>query len=70
MFTMSDNQEHGRTHPRPMRKPKCLCGAIGIHDETFDAYYCPNSGIWLEDKCNESNCTFHCADRPEKHSIE
>lgn len=62
------NKEHGRAHPGPMRKPKCLCGAIGIRDEKFDAYYCPTSGVWLEDKCDEPGCIFKCKDRPEIHT--
>lgn len=63
-------QEHGRATPitkHDKRHPKCLCGAIGIRDEKFDAYYCPLASVWLEDKCDEPGCIFKCKDRPEIH---
>lgn len=62
--------QHGRTHLGPNRKPMCSCGAEGIRDEKFDAYYCPNSGTWLESKCSDPKCPFHCSERPEVRSIE
>ena len=58
--------DHGRAHSGPMRRPMCLCGAEGLRDEKFDAYYCPNSRVWLEDKCNEPECE-NCVNRPEIH---
>ena len=61
------NAEHGRTHPGPMRKPTCLCGCVGIRDEKFDAYYCPDSGTWLESKYDDPKC-INYVNRPTIHT--
>lgn len=55
---------HGRARPGPMRHPECLCGARGLRDEKHDAYYCPESGTWLEEACDDPKCAF-CLQRPE-----
>lgn len=58
--------EHGR---RPddgkPQKPVCLCGEPGKRDAAHDAYYCPPSGVWLEDPCDDPDCQFYPG-RPEK----
>lgn len=58
---------HGRSGPEPARRPRCLCGQIGIRDDRSDAYCCPASGHWLESACGGAACTF-CAGRPPLHS--
>lgn len=47
---------HGRDGSIKRRVPICLCGMQGQRDETHDAYYCPESGVWLEDKCGDIDC--------------
>lgn len=58
---------HGR-HPDSdglcLRVPKCLCGMFGVLSRRYDAYYCPDSRVWLERECYDPSCGF-CADRPE-----
>jgi hypothetical protein len=56
--------QHGRASSNPARKPTCLCGAPGEYDDLVDTYYCPTSGVWLEDTCGDPRCSF-CATRPE-----
>lgn len=55
---------HERAEPGPARYPSCSCGAQGILDARYDAYYCPVSGIWLETQCKTPNCRI-CSDRSE-----
>lgn len=35
------------------------------YSDKYEAYYNPNTGEWLEDKCGDPECEF-CKDRPEK----
>jgi len=35
--------------------------------EKYDAYYCPDCDVWLENKCKDPDCEF-CSRRPEKPS--
>ncbi len=65
--------KHGRSTSAPMRLrfPTCLCGAKGERDATFDCYFCPVDGTWLEEKCASAGGTgcFLCDDRPPKRTI-
>ena len=63
------SEKHGRAHPGPMRIPNCMCGVRGMHDNKYDAYYCPLSNVWLEPRCSDANCT-HCAGRLPKNRIQ
>lgn len=36
-------------------------------NEKYDAYYNDKKDIWLEEKCDDSNCEF-CKNRPSKPS--
>lgn len=36
-----------------------------IHNEQYDAYFCPRCKEWTEPMCDDSDCEF-CFDRPEK----
>lgn len=47
----------------------CICGATGVRSERYDAYYCPDSRVWLERACSDTSCGF-CADRPETAAME
>ena len=38
-----------------------------FYSEEHDAYYDPDSDIWLEKSCKDSRCT-HCNNRPSKPS--
>lgn len=51
-----------------MRHPTCLCGANGERDERLDAYYCPVSGVWLENPCSDPKCYF-CLNRPARRAV-
>jgi hypothetical protein len=66
---MTIDQEHGRTDTL-LRVPTCKCGEKGILDysDKSDAYYCPVSGVWLEETCGRDECTL-CRDRSEKHPV-
>jgi len=56
---------HGRddVQSQGKRTPLCLCGAKGVRNEEFDAYFCPTSRVWLEDDCGNPACVF-CFRRP------
>ncbi len=34
--------------------------------EKYDAFYNPETGEWLEEKCDDVKCGY-CKDRPKKH---
>jgi len=36
---------------------------IKDYSEKYDAYFDPETGEWLEGKCNDADCEF-CSDRP------
>ena len=41
------------------KKGKCLCkkcGANAIRSERYDAYYCEECNLWLEQKCIDPLC--------------
>jgi hypothetical protein len=59
---------HGRAEPEPARRPTCLCGKQGVRDDKHDAYYCPESGTWLEDGCDDPTC-FMCKGRPPHKEV-
>ena len=46
------------------RHPSCSCGWVAERNKGYDAYYCPNSGVWLEPKCADPDCDC-CQDRPD-----
>lgn len=55
---------HGRSDEMASKRiPRCHCGAVGIRDERYDAYYCPESGEWLESACKDPECPL-CSGRP------
>lgn len=60
---MTEEVKHGRSSPKPMRRPTCLCGAVGIRNDKYDSYYCPESGEWLESRCPDDG---PFPGRPEK----
>jgi hypothetical protein len=60
---------HGRAHPGPMRVPVCLCGKEGVRDDKADSYYCPETGVWLEQPCHDLKCHY-CLQRPPLAPIE
>lgn len=35
------------------------------YSEEFDAHFCPECNIWLEDRCKDPTCWF-CPQRPER----
>jgi len=43
----------------------CKCGCKKTYSAQYDAYYCAECNEWLEDICNDRNCTF-CQTRPVK----
>ena len=57
------NTQHGRLEQGPARAPHCLCGATGVRNDRWDAYYCPAGGAWLEERCSDPECD--CQRRPE-----
>lgn len=59
---------HGRSSPKPMRHPTCICGACGIRSVRWDTYYCASSGVWLEDVCSDQGCSA-CNERPLKMEV-
>jgi hypothetical protein len=67
-FTLTRKSEHGRAEVSPAWRPWCMCGAYGVRDEKFDAYYCPINGTWLEQVCKEPKCQY-CSARPAKHDL-
>lgn len=61
---------HDSCYPPQMKKPflekNCKhCGCTVCFNEGFDAHYCPECNIWLENICNDPTC-FFCPQRPEK----
>lgn len=44
------------------------CGKRTSFNCQFDAYYCPNCDIWVEEKCDNPNCEY-CSNRPDKPSM-
>lgn len=57
---MNESPQHGPGGNA--RHPRCICGTRGMRDEKHDAYFCPDSGAWIERVCEQA-CTF-CASRP------
>lgn len=45
------------------------CKDTQQYSEEYDAYYCTECNVWLEDICNDSECTF-CQKRPERPLAE
>lgn len=41
------------------------CGCSVCFNEGFDAFYCPECNIWLENICDDASC-FFCPQRPER----
>ena len=55
--------DHGRGENRRVPGSRrlvihCLCSEPGSFHETYDSFYCPKSGVWLEPlcKCNQDDC--------------
>ena len=46
-----------------MRRPECKCGEKGRYEVERDAYFCPVSGAWLEEPCDDAECRM-CPGRP------
>ena len=45
---------------------KCpTCGDITSYTVEFDSFYCQSCNEWLEDICNDRECSF-CKTRPAK----
>lgn len=40
------------------------CNKTQQYSKKYDAYYCEQCNIWLEDKCNDPECEY-CPSRPE-----
>lgn len=50
------------------RTPLCpSCGSSGTRIGQFDAYSCGVCNAWLEERCDDTTCSF-CADRPNRPS--
>lgn len=43
---------------------RCQCGSAQVYHDEFDAYFCPDCNLWLEDRCSDKTCEF-CSKRPE-----
>jgi len=43
------------------------CDHFKRYCRKYDAYYCPQCDVWMEDRCKDQNCEF-CVKRPEKPS--
>lgn len=47
-----------------MIRPRCdNCGVVGMHNEQYDSYYCPECKEWLESRCSDEDCEI-CAGKP------
>ena len=45
--------------------PKCYkCRTVAAYDGLFDAQFCPQCNEWLEDTCDDPECSY-CRYRPE-----
>ena len=44
------------------------CGSKLVYNEYYNADFCPKCDLWLSEKCGESECGFHCAERPDRPS--
>lgn len=40
------------------------CDSLGILDMKYDSYFCPECLIWIEEICEDPNCSY-CKNRPE-----
>lgn len=40
------------------------CENTKQYSEQYDAYYCAECNVWLEDKCDDVDCEF-CPGRPD-----
>ena len=59
------NIKHGRANHDPISMcPECFCGARGVKDTTWDRYYCPNDGVWLEGTWAQCWCP-DCLNKPQ-----
>jgi hypothetical protein len=66
-------ETHGRSGEVINHKPHCKCGKQGTYNDKYDAYYCVESKVWLEDGCrfddrligDDKECEF-CTNRPAK----
>lgn len=43
------------------------CGDKKIRNEDYDAYFCSQCDIWLENTCGDPDCGY-CTERPETPS--
>ena len=41
------------------------CASKQVYYEKFDAYFCPQCNVWLENHCSDAKCSY-CKDRPAK----
>jgi hypothetical protein len=44
--------------------PCSKCGHASVHDETFDAAFCPACDRWMEAQCPDTACQY-CSQRPD-----
>lgn len=65
--TRSLNRDRAHQQEQVVRKkyvPNCpRCEALGVYDDTWDAYYCVEHG-WLEKACTDPDCPYQCHKRP------
>jgi len=68
-MTDYDKLKHGRAYyDKKKLAAMCLCGKAGIRDDKYDAYFCPDSGVWVEEACDNANCCY-CPSRPSIHPM-
>lgn len=41
---------------------------MGTRSERYDAYYCIQCYVWIEERCSDESC-YYCSSRPDRPSM-